>query len=249
MKLETYLINDYDANSREFDQVINRRLVYYFLKGVLDKFIALILLILLSPFMLLIALAIILDSPGPVFFVQTRVGSIRKKTDGCIRWERSDFNFIKFRSMYINNDSSRHKAYVKALIENNEEKMADIQGCSTSIRKIVHDPRITSVGRFIRKFSIDELPQFVNVIRGDMSLVGPRPALPYEVELYKPWQIKRLNAKPGITGLQQVTARCTTEFDQQVFLDLEYIRKQSMWLDIEILLKTPFAVILAKGAG
>ena len=169
--------------------------------------------------------------------------------------------------MKINADPAIHQAYVKALIENNPKEMQAVQNAATRPRKsmtkeqllafqnaptrprkIVDDARVITPGKFLRKFSLDELPQFWNVLRGDMSLIGPRPSIPYEVEMYKPWQMQRLQAQPGITGLQQVTSCCTADFDQQVELDIEYIKNQSMWLDIKIALKTPLAVISAKGA-
>jgi lipopolysaccharide/colanic/teichoic acid biosynthesis glycosyltransferase len=126
--------------------------------------------------------------------------------------------------------------------------MNALQGEATETRKLIHDPRIIRPGTLLRKLSIDELPQLWNVLLGDMSLVGPRPAIPYEVEVYQPWHLKRLQAQPGITGLQQVTARNTMDFDEQVKLDIEYVENQSLWLDLKIMFKTPFAVLLAKGA-
>jgi lipopolysaccharide/colanic/teichoic acid biosynthesis glycosyltransferase len=150
--------------------------------------------------------------------------------------------------MKIDADPSIHQAFVKALIENDEAKMTALQGVPTQPRKLVNDSRITRPGKFLRKSSIDELPQLLNVILGDMSLIGPRPAIPYEVEMYKSWHFRRLEAQPGLTGLQQVTARCTADFDQQVRLDIEYIDNQSLWLDVKIIFKTPLAVISTTGA-
>lgn len=221
---------------------------YYTIKRVVDFFGALALLLLLSPLFILIAMAILIYSPGPVFFVQKRVGAKREYHKGHSYWKRVYFSCYKFRTMKINADASIHQAYVQALIENDHEKMMDLQGEATETRKLVHDKRITRPGAFLRKFSLDELPQFWNVLCGTMSLVGPRPAIPYEVEMYKPWHRRRLAAQPGITGLQQVTARCTADFDQQVKLDIQYIENQSIWLDIKIILKTPLAIMSAKGA-
>jgi lipopolysaccharide/colanic/teichoic acid biosynthesis glycosyltransferase len=150
--------------------------------------------------------------------------------------------------MKINADPTIHQAYVKALITNDQNCMVALQGEMTETRKLIHDPRIIRPGFLLRKFSIDELPQLWNVLRGDMSLVGPRPAIPYEVEMYKPWHLERLQAQPGITGLQQITARCRTDFDQQIRFDIQYVRSQSIWLDLKIMLKTPWAVISARGA-
>jgi len=134
------------------------------------------------------------------------------------------------------------------LMSEDKQRMADLQGGETQIRKLTHDPRITHLGRILRISSLDETPQFWNVLKGDMSLVGPRPAIPYEVEMYKPWYRRRLETKPGITGLWQVTARCSADFEESVRLDIHYIEEQSLWLDIKILLKTPLAVISCKGA-
>ena len=150
--------------------------------------------------------------------------------------------------MKINADPSIHKEYFKALIENDEAKMTALQGAPTQPRKLVNDARLIRPGKILRKLSLDELPQLWNVLIGDMSLVGPRPAIPYEVEMYAPWHMRRLEAQPGLTGLQQVTARCIAEFDKQVQLDIDYIKHQSFWLDIKIILKTPLAVISTKGA-
>jgi lipopolysaccharide/colanic/teichoic acid biosynthesis glycosyltransferase len=145
-------------------------------------------------------------------------------------------------------DPSIHQAYVKALIENDEAKMSALQGAPSQPRKLVNDSRITRPGKFLRKSSLDELPQLWNVLLGDMSLVGPRPAIPYEVEMYKSWHLKRLEARPGLTGLQQIMARSTADFDQQVQLDIEYIDNQSLWLDVKIILKTPLVIISTTGA-
>jgi len=129
-----------------------------------------------------------------------------------------------------------------------QEQMMAAQTAPTLPRKLVYDERIIAPGRILRKLSLDELPQLWNVLRGDMSLIGPRPAIPYEVEMYKPWHKLRLQAQPGISGLQQITARSTANFDEQVMWDIEYIKQQSIWLDLKIALKTPLAVISAKGA-
>lgn len=221
---------------------------YYAAKRILDFTIALVLLVLFLPLMLLIAMLIFVYSPGPIFFVQERVGAKRETLGPRSFWRRTNFLCYKFRTMKINADPSIHQAYVKALIEKDDEMMAKLQGGKTEIHKLVHDPRLIRPGKLLRKFSIDELPQLINVLLGQMSLVGPRPAIPYEVELYEAWHLRRLDAQPGITGLQQVTARCTADFDQQVRLDIEYVENQSMWLDLKIMFKTPLAIISTKGA-
>jgi exopolysaccharide biosynthesis polyprenyl glycosylphosphotransferase len=194
------------------------------LKRVLDFIVALGMVIAASPIMLLTALAIKLDSPGPILFRQTRVG----------KWGEL-FPCYKFRSMYI--DAEQRLKEIEALNE-----------ADGPVFKIKNDPRVTRVGRVIRKLSIDELPQLFNVLKGEMSLVGPRPALPREVAQYEYDQIQRLNAMPGITGLQQVSGRSDVDFKRWVELDLQYIAEQSLWKDIEILVKTIPAVIWSKGA-
>lgn len=240
------LIRESDPNALYL--VAKNRDIYYFSKRVLDFVIALVLLTILSPLMLLIAILIKLYSPGPVFFVQERVGAKRQRRGNQSYWQKTTFRCYKFRTMRINADTSLHQAYMRALIDNDEEKMDELQGHNTKIRKLIRDPRVTRPGRILRKLSLDELPQFWNVLRGEMSLVGPRPAIPYEVELYKSWYLGRLQALPGITGLQQVTARSTFDFDEQMRLDIEYIQNQSFLLDLQIMLQTPLVVISTKGA-
>ena len=189
-------------------------------------------LIVLAIPMLLIAAIVKATSKGPVFFKQERVGRHGKR-----------FTFLKFRSMYQNNDSQLHKDYVSKFIAGTAE-------CSGGkVYKLTADPRITPVGRFLRKSSLDELPQFWNVFRGDMSLVGPRPPVPYEMDAYDLWHRRRvLDAKPGITGLWQVTGRSRTKFEDMVRLDLKYTRTSSFALDLEILWRTPRAVVTGDGA-
>jgi lipopolysaccharide/colanic/teichoic acid biosynthesis glycosyltransferase len=235
-------------NSLVIQTFANNRSIYYFTKRLFDIFIASLLIIVLFPILFLISLGILIYSPGPILFMQERVGAKRQLHKGRTFWKRDNFRCYKFRTMKLNADPKIHQAYVKALIENDQRQMDSLQGEATNTRKLIHDPRITRPGALLRKFSLDELPQLWNVIRGDMSLVGPRPAIPYEVELYKSWQFQRLAAKPGITGLQQVMARCTTDFDHQVKYDIDYIENQSFWLDLKIILKTPLVVISTKGA-
>lgn len=194
------------------------------LKRAFDLVLATMALIFAAPFMGLVALAIKLDSPGPVFFRQERVG----------KWGKI-FYCYKFRSMYI--DAEARKA---ELMEQNE--------ADEIVFKIKNDPRVTRLGRIIRKLSIDELPQLMNVIKGEMSLVGPRPPVPCEVAQYKFEHMRRLGAVPGITGLQQVSGRSSLDFKRWVELDLEYIAEQSLLKDIEILARTIPAVLLGKDA-
>jgi lipopolysaccharide/colanic/teichoic acid biosynthesis glycosyltransferase len=207
------------------------------LKRGMDIIGALVGLLLFSPLMLLSAVAIKADSSGPIIFKQSRVGR-----------KGGRFSFYKFRSMYFNGDDHIHREYVTNLIKGELEKIN--QGDEeTPLYKIKADPRVTFVGKIIRKTSIDELPQFFNVLRGEMSLVGPRPPLPYEVEKYEPWHLRRiLEVKPGITGLWQVDGRSRTSFDDMVRLDVRYAQTWSLWLDIKILLKTVRAIIRPKGA-
>jgi lipopolysaccharide/colanic/teichoic acid biosynthesis glycosyltransferase len=206
------------------------------LKRGMDVVGSLMLLAALSPVFFVIAAAIKLTSRGPVLFRQQRIGE-----------HGTAFTFLKFRSMYVNNDASQHKEYVRKLIAGQADKHAN--GDGEAIFKLTNDPRITPVGNFLRRTSLDELPQFVNVLRGDMSLVGPRPPVPYEVEAYATWHRRRLlEAKPGITGLWQVQGRSRVGFDEMVRLDLRYARNCSPWLDLKILVQTPKAVIAGNGA-
>jgi exopolysaccharide biosynthesis polyprenyl glycosylphosphotransferase len=190
-------------------------------------------LLIFSPLFLVVAAAVKVTSPGPVFFKQERVGFNGKV-----------FSLLKFRSMKTNCDSAAHKAYITKFI--NEQNNAAVE---PGIFKLTNDSRITSIGCFLRKTSLDELPQLINVLKGDMSLVGPRPPIPYECELYDIWHRRRLlSCKPGITGLWQVMGRSRTTFDEMVRLDLKYIREWSLWLDFKILLMTPKAVLGGSGA-
>jgi lipopolysaccharide/colanic/teichoic acid biosynthesis glycosyltransferase len=155
------------------------------------------------------------------------------------------FFMVKFRTMLVNFDPRIHQQYVESFITARDEPQAGAK----VVRKIVNDPRVTRIGHFLRRSSLDELPQFWNVLKGEMSLVGPRPALAYEVARYKPWHRRRvLEAKPGITGLWQVNGRSRTTFDEMVRLDLHYARTYSVWTDLKILLATPRAVLSGKGA-
>jgi len=192
-------------------------------------------LVILAPLMLLIAIAIKMESRGPVLFRQKRIGQYGK-----------EFIMYKFRSMHHNCDEKLHREYMGRLIENRAEQY---QAGGQSLFKLACDPRVTKVGKFLRKTSLDELPQLINVLKGEMSLVGPRPPLPYEVEMYKSWHLRRiLEVKPGITGLWQVCGRASTTFEEQVRLDLRYSERQSLLLYLWIILRTFKAVFEAKGA-
>ena len=196
-----------------------------FFKRFMDIVLAVMALILGSPVFLITALLVKLTSPGPIIFSQVRVGRFGRH-----------FKFYKFRSMYV--DAEARKA---ELLKHNESG-------DGVIFKMKHDPRITPIGRFIRKFSIDELPQLFNVILGDMSLVGPRPPLPSEVRTYTLEERKRLNITPGITCLWQVSGRSELPFSRQIALDKEYIASRSVWKDFLILLKTIPAILTGRGA-
>jgi len=193
-------------------------------------------LIFFSPLFVLIALAIKITSKGPILFKQQRVGQFGRQ-----------FTLFKFRSMQIDSDHNIHKEYVLKLIADQAERQPGGSG-GERVYKLTNDKRVTSLGKLLRRTSLDELPQIINVLIGDMSLVGPRPAIPYELSSYQTWHRRRiLEAKPGITGLWQVTGRSMVKFDDMVRLDLRYATSWSIWLDFKILLRTPLAVI--KGAG
>lgn len=232
---------------------IDQAVTYYQLKRILDVTLVLLSILFLLPLLGLIAIIIKLDSPGPIFFVQERIGAKRKMVNGRIQWIIQPFPFYKFRTMWHNVDSGLHQKYIQAYIEGDEAKMASLRPDSgddaATSYKLNGDPRVTKVGKLLRRTSLDELPQLWNVLRGDMSLVGPRPPISYEVEEYRPEHLRRLATVPGITGLWQVSGRCETTFEEMVHLDLEYIQQQSIWVDLKILFLTVPAVISEKGAG
>jgi lipopolysaccharide/colanic/teichoic acid biosynthesis glycosyltransferase len=204
------------------------------MKRAIDILGSLAALILLSPVFVLVAAAIKLTSNGPILFHQDRIGQFGRR-----------FTFLKFRSMKVNNDAAIHKEYVQKLISG---KLNQPDDTSRPVFKIQNDPRVTAVGRFIRRTSLDEIPQFLNVFFGHMSLVGPRPPIPYELENYDTWHRQRvLSMKPGITGLWQVFGRSQTTFDEMVRLDIRYIREWSFLLDLRLILATPWVVITGKG--
>lgn len=201
----------------------------------LDIVVTLLLLPLLSILMALIALAIRLDSRGPVFFQQTRVGQNGKA-----------FTLLKFRSMVVHHDDVIHRTAAQQFIQG---KQLNHNVSNTNRYKLAADWRITRVGRFIRKTSLDELPQFLNVLRGEMSLVGPRPPLPYEVELYSPHDQLRLSGKPGITGLWQVYGRSRVPFDMMVQMDIAYLQMQSLLFDLQLILLTIPIIVDGQGGA
>jgi lipopolysaccharide/colanic/teichoic acid biosynthesis glycosyltransferase len=215
-----------------------QRLAYQAIKRGLDIAGSAALLLLLSPLFLLITVLMKLTSPGPILFRQARVGRMGKP-----------FTMLKFRSMRVNAEQKLHQEFVTNFIKSGAGTNAGASDAKAPF-KLANDPRVTPLGRILRKTSLDELPQLWNVLRGDMSLVGPRPPLGYEVEQYRPWHWRRvLDAKPGVTGLWQVYGRSRTTFDDMVRLDIRYIRTCSVWNDLKILVATPRAVISGTGAN
>ena len=234
---------EYDKNKKDCllnpdlypdrSEYLERNQISQFLKRSIDVLGSSIFILLFSPVFLIVALTIKLTSPGPVLFRQERLGLNGKK-----------FMFLKFRSMYADNDPRSHREYVRNLIVESKNGAGE-----NGVYKITDDPRVTPFGRFLRRSSLDEIPQFINVLAGDMSLVGPRPPIPYECEMYETWHRRRLlSYRPGITGLWQVTGRSATTFDEMVRLDLDYIENWNLWEDIKILFKTPIVVLTGKGA-
>jgi len=206
------------------------------IKRLMDVVGSLTALVLFSPLFVLIAALVKLTSKGPVLYKQERLGQFGRT-----------FTFCKFRSMYVNNNSAIHRQFMKHVI--NGDYDGNTGDGSKPAYKMTDDPRITPIGRFLRHTSLDELPQFINVLKGDMSMVGPRPPIAYEYLEYDIWHRRRvLEVKPGITGLWQVRGRSRVRFDDMVRLDLQYVRKRSLWLDIQILMQTPRAVLLGDGA-
>jgi lipopolysaccharide/colanic/teichoic acid biosynthesis glycosyltransferase len=225
------LVEAIEAPEDTHEQVVRQAL-----KRAIDIVGSATLLALTSPAFLVIGALVKLTSDGPIFFRQERVGEHAKP-----------FMMLKFRTMQANAPADIHQQFVADFIKGGQG--GEAKTAAAPVFKIVADPRITSIGHFLRRSSLDELPQFWNVLTGDMSLVGPRPPLPYEVKVYKQWHWRRvLDAKPGITGLWQVTGRSRTTFDEMVRLDLRYAKRQSVWADLKILIATPLAVITGKGA-
>ncbi len=210
--------------------------LFFGVKRLMDIVGSIIALVFFSPLFVLIAILVKLTARGPVFFKQERLGQFGKT-----------FMFLKFRTMRVNNDPAIHREFMKSVI--NGDYVGNTEDGSKPVYKMTNDPRVTSFGRFLRRASLDELPQFINVLKGDMSLVGPRPPIAYEYVEYEIWHRRRvLEVKPGITGLWQVRGRSRIGFDDMVRLDLQYVRMRSLWLDIRILMQTPRAVLFGEGA-
>jgi lipopolysaccharide/colanic/teichoic acid biosynthesis glycosyltransferase len=219
------------------------RWVYYLCKRCMDVTVSLLLLVIGFPFLLMIGLFIKLDSPGPVLFKQTRVGLRKRTVRGQTCWELGVFGMYKFRTMHTDFDDSAHREYMGGFITGDVS-----HGEQGKVHKPVETSELTRLGPFLRRSSLDELPQILNVLRGEMSLVGPRPNVPWEVEKYLPWHYKRLEVLPGMTGLAQVRGRSSISFAQMVGHDIEYIEKQSLILDAKILWWTLLFVISGQGA-
>ena len=224
------------------DQVGTSR---YAAKRCLDLVLTAGLLLVLLPALLVIGLLIRVGTDGPVLYRQERVGARRRRRDGGSVWEVRTFTFLKFRSMYADADPSLHREHVAAFVEGS---LASAPGTDAAY-KLQDDSRITRLGRVLRRTSLDELPQLLNVLKGEMSLVGPRPLPTYEVDLYLDDHWERFTALPGITGLWQVNGRCDVPFKEMIRLDLAYVRAQSLWLDLKILLLTLPAVVTGRGAA
>ena len=207
-------------------------------KRVLDVIIALGVLILFSTFWALIALLIRLTSPGPSLYCQRRV----------VGKDAREFTVYKFRTMYHNNDDTLHKHAIARFLEGQPLSVVEKNGARMPVYKLTNDPRVTRFGRILRKTGLDEVPQFLNVLRGDMSVVGPRQPLYYEYERYNERQRHRLDVAPGITGLYQVTARSQVTFEEMIEIDLEYVRRRSFWLDLKIIVMTPWVMLTGNGA-
>ncbi len=211
---------------------------YELAKRVLDVMIALLVLVLFSPLWVLIGIIIRLTSFGPALYCQRR----------AVGKGGREFTVYKFRTMYHNNDDTLHKHAIARFLDGQPLDVIEKNGVQMPVYKLVYDPRVTRLGRILRKTGLDEAPQFFNVLRGDMSVVGPRQPLYYEYERYDERQRHRLDVLPGITGLYQVTARSQVTFEEMVEIDLEYVRRRSFWLDLKIIILTPWVMLTGQGA-
>jgi len=218
--------------------------LYLAIKRLFDVLGALLALVVLSPVMAIVALAIRLDSKGPIIYCQERV--LGGQSPDTAHPERNTFTFFKFRSMHVNNDPSAHREFMRQFMAGQGD--TNNGSAHQPVYKLKHDPRITRVGAIIRRTSLDELPQLFNILRGDMSWVGPRPAIPYEVEHYADRALQRLIPQAGLTGLWQVNGRTTLTFDEMIELDIAYSQRRSLWLDLSILVRTVPAILSRDGA-
>lgn len=221
------------TGKRPVDRTAGEPLWQALARRTVDVLLATVIVIVLSPLLLALTIAIRIDSRGPALFRQRRIG-----------YEQREFTLYKFRSMRLDADPKGHREYVTALINGQKAN-----GGREDLYKLAVDDRITPVGRFIRKWSLDELPQLFNVITGDMALVGPRPAIAYEVAEYPSWYLKRFSVKPGLTGLWQVSGRNERTYEEMVRLDIDYAERRSLPLDLSILARTPMTVLARRGAA
>ena len=209
--------------------------MYPWWKGIFDRLLALLAMVISFPLLLLIAAGIRLDSPGSPLFHQERVGRDGRR-----------FTLYKFRTMYINNDDSEYKAFLRKSILENIPYRVDENG--QKIYKVVNDPRVTKFGALLRKTNLDELPQIFNILKGEMSFVGPRPDIPFTVAMYKDYHWKRFSVMPGITGLWQVSGRKNLSFEDMIRLDIDYVERRSLFLDTKILLRTISTILTRDGS-
>jgi lipopolysaccharide/colanic/teichoic acid biosynthesis glycosyltransferase len=225
--------------------------VYYAAKRAVDLIGSLLLILVVLPLVPFIVAGILLDTGGPILYSQQRVRARRVRIDGEWLWRLEPFTFLKFRTMHNDAPSDAHEAYMSAYIAGDEEKLALLQPDNSegANYKLHEDPRVTRFGRILRSTSLDELPQLVNVLVGQMSLVGPRPPIPYEVAMYRLGDMVRFASPAGITGLWQVSGRSDLSFNEMIALDVEYIRERSVLFDLRILLQTIPVVFSREGAG
>jgi lipopolysaccharide/colanic/teichoic acid biosynthesis glycosyltransferase len=220
--------------SPPIQELIEQQPRYVVLKRIVDVVVTLLALPILIPLFLIVAISIRLDSEGPIFFKQKRVGL-----------NGAEFTCYKFRSMFVNSDDSIHREAFKQY----KNGSALGNGESGNTHKLTNDPRITRIGRIIRKVSFDELPQVINILRGEMSLVGPRPPIPYEVQEYSERERLRLCGKPGLTGFWQVYGRSRVTFDKMVDMDITYLQQQSIWLDLKLIVLTVPVLLTGRGGA
>lgn len=230
-----------------------RHVLYHVSKRMIDVSVAGLVLLVTAPLMLAIAAAVRVDSSGPALFQQDRMGCRRRRGRFGDEWEIAPFRLVKFRTMVHEADTSAHQRYMAAYIAGDEAGMGEVNGSANghevSSYKFSNDPRITRVGRLLRATSLDELPQLLSVLKGDMSLVGPRPLVGYEVALFNRRHLGRYASRPGITGLAQVDGRCRLTFEEIIERDLDYVERASLVQDLSILTRTIPVVLSREGAG
>lgn len=229
-------IKNYSASDEV--PLMEEKRFYEFIKRIQDVIMALMAFILFAPLWLILALTIRLTSSGPAIHRQKNV----------IGRYGKPFTLYKFRTMYVDHDDSLHKEAIARFVAGKPLDTVRKDGKEIAVYKLTHDPRVTSVGAILRKTGLDEIPQLFNVIKGELSIVGPRPPLDYEYESYTKRHKRRLEVLPGISGLYQVTARSAVPFEKMIEIDLDYIQKRSYWFDLKIMMVTPWVLITGKGA-